>query len=120
VKERVCQTKPRTLQKLKDSIRGEILSIRQETLTSVMECVVRRVLHCVSPWRSLTASDFQDIICEQSATCALSFPLYLFCKIYFLSVLMFEIQSWLLVDPVITWNNCYNKHKFVFRVKVVC
>jgi hypothetical protein len=32
LKERVYQTKPRTLQKLKDSIRREILSIRQETL----------------------------------------------------------------------------------------
>jgi hypothetical protein len=40
LKERVYQTKPWTLQKLKDSIRREILSIQQETLTAVMEYVV--------------------------------------------------------------------------------
>jgi hypothetical protein len=89
-------------QELNDSIRREIFSIRQETLTSVMECVVRRIQHCGSPWWSLTASDFQDIICEQSPICALSFPPYFFCRSYFfLWVLPFEIQSWLLADPVV-------------------
>jgi hypothetical protein len=48
LKERVYQTKPSTLQELKDSIRREIFSIQQETLTLVMECVVRRVQHCVA------------------------------------------------------------------------
>jgi hypothetical protein len=48
LKERIYQTKPRTVQKLKDSIRREILSIQKETLTLVMECVVRRVQHCVA------------------------------------------------------------------------
>jgi hypothetical protein len=100
LKERV-QTKPRTLQELKDSIRTEILSIQKETLTLVMECVASTAL-CGSLWRSLTTSDFQDIICEQSPTCALSFPPYIFCKSYFfLSVLLFEIQSWLLADSVL-------------------
>jgi hypothetical protein len=48
---------------------------------------------CGSPWRSLTASDFQDIICEKSPTCAFSFLPYIFCKSYFfLSVLLFEMQ----------------------------
>jgi hypothetical protein len=49
---------------------------------------------CGSPWRSLTASDFQDISCEQSPICALPFPPYFFCKSYFfLRVLLFELQS---------------------------
>jgi hypothetical protein len=48
LKERENQTKPRTSQELKDSIRREILSTQQETLTLVMECVVRRVQHCAA------------------------------------------------------------------------
>jgi hypothetical protein len=35
-------------QELKDSIHREILSIQQETLTSVMDSVVWRVQHCVA------------------------------------------------------------------------
>jgi hypothetical protein len=69
----------------------------------VMKCVCGTASTelCGSPWRSLTASDFQDIIFEHSPICALSFPPYIFCKIYFfLSVLLFEIQPWLLAGPV--------------------
>jgi hypothetical protein len=92
LKERIHQTKPRTLQKLQDSIRGEILSIQQETDISDGVCGTVSTALCGSPWQSLTASNFQDIICEQSPTCALSFPPYIFCKSYFFfSVLLFEI-----------------------------
>jgi hypothetical protein len=48
LKESVYQTKPSTLRELKDLIHREILSIQQETLTLVMECVVRRVQHYVA------------------------------------------------------------------------
>jgi hypothetical protein len=57
-------------------------------------CGTANTALCGSPWRSLTVSDFQDIICGQSPICALPFPPYIFCKIYFfLSVLVFETQS---------------------------
>jgi hypothetical protein len=58
LKERVHQTKPRTLHELKDSIRREILSIQQETLASVTVCVVRRVQHCVA----LRGGHFSQVI----------------------------------------------------------